>query len=203
MAENFLTHKLGELPVWGWGLAGIGGIGIAFFVIKSRNAPQTAIPTGMQASTTTTGNVLPDQTGYAQQAGQITPGAPFPTVPGTGGSQVPVFPGPGWTPILDGQGNVIGWNPPPTPGTQPSGTKTVMVRAKGANPGYDVKFPGPPVRPGPGASTGLRGTVPWGSALQVLPTVVTGKGNYSDTSGITTWYQLQGGGYISTYDVVG
>lgn len=215
MAENFLTHKLGELPVWGWGLAGLGGVGIAIYVIKSRSTQ--AIPGGQAASNTTAGTVSADQTGFAQQAGQITPGTPFPTVPGTGGSSVPVFPGPGWTPIFDGNGNLIGWNPPggtPGNGTTPPGggnppttpqqplTKNVVVRAKtttGPWAAWDAKFPGPPVRPAPNQSSGLSTYAPFGSSLTVLPTPVNGGSNGQSSS----WYQLQSGGFIAVSDTLG
>lgn len=219
---NFLTNKIGDLPVWGWGLAGIAGVGIAFFVIKGRGIP--GIPGGSAASNPSSGTISADQAGlgYPQSAGQVTPGAPFPTVP-VGGGSAPVFPGPGYTPILDGAGNVVGWNPPgglgnpqapgapPTPSPSPPGggplppignTKTVIVRAKtttGPWAAWDAKFPGPPVRKATNQASGVQTFVPFGSSLTVLPTALNGGSN-----GVSTgWYQLQSGGYIATSDVMG
>ena len=215
---NFLTNKIGDLPVWGWGIAGIGGVAIAYFVIKGRGI--AGIPGGSSASDTTAGAVSADQTGFPQSAGQITPGAPFPTV---GPNQTPVFPGPGFTPIFDGNGNLIGWNPPggvgnpqqpgapPTPSPQPPGGgplppqpsgKTVIIRAKtttGVWAPWDAKYPGPPVRPSPNQASGVSTYAPFGTSVTVLPTPVNGGSNGQSTS----WYQLLSGGYINVADTMG
>ena len=214
MAENFLVKKVGDLPVWAWGLVAAGGIGVGFFIVKSRSTQ--GIPGGAAASNTSAGNVLPDLSGasFPQSAGQITPGAPFPTV---GPNQTPVFPGPGWTPILDGNGNVIGWNPPgavppPQPGQPPQPSppgqppqptsKTVTVRPKtttGVFAGWDKTHTGVPVRSAANANAPIQSYAAYGSGLTVLPTQITGGNNF----GNPFWYQAQGGGFVSTSDALG
>jgi len=201
MAENFLVKKVGDLPVWAWGLVAAGGIGVGFFIVKSRSTP--GIPGQSQASNVASGNVLPDLSGlsYPQSAGQITPGAPFPTV---GPNQTPVFPGPGWAPILDGSGNVVGWNPPPTPGSTPPPptSKTVTVRPKttaGTFAGWDKTHTGVPIRSAANANAPVQSYAAFGSALKVLPAQLTGGNNF----GNAFWYQTQGGGYVSTSDAMG
>lgn len=116
MAENFLTKKIADLPVWAWGLIGIAGIGVGYLIIKRTSAP--AIPNQGAASDTSAGNVLPDQTQAGlQPSAPVGPGNPFPSVP-TGNGTVPVVP-PGYVPIYDSNGNLIGWQPPPAPPTVP------------------------------------------------------------------------------------
>ena len=113
---NFLTNKIGDIPVWGWGLAAAGGIGIALFI---RSRSQQAIPTGTQASNTSLGNVLPDQSTIA---GQVSNPSPSPYINPGGAPTVP--PGPGYVPILDQNGTITGWQygNPGTQGTPPTGT---------------------------------------------------------------------------------
>jgi hypothetical protein len=115
MAENFLTKKIADLPVWAWGLIGIAGIGVGYFIIK-----KPAIPTGTQASDTSAGNVLPDQTGLAPSNAPVGPGDPFMSVP-VGQGTVPVLPN-GYAPQYDINGNLVAYqaSPPPPLATDPN-----------------------------------------------------------------------------------
>lgn len=124
MADNFLTKKIADLPVWAWGLVGIAGVGVGYLVITRG---KSAIPTGTQASDTTSGNVLPDQTGITPSNAPVGPGDPFMSVP-VGQGTVPVLPN-GYTQILDSNGNLTGYQAPPpppsvTPPTSNGGTHT-------------------------------------------------------------------------------
>lgn len=125
MADNFLMKKIADVPVWGWGIIGIAGIGVGYFIIH-RSKP--AIPTGTQASDPTAGNVLPDQTPAALQPtnNPVGPGDPFMSVP-TGNGTVPVLPN-GYNPIYDANGNLTGYQAPPAP---PSATPPGSMIFKG------------------------------------------------------------------------
>jgi len=59
--EEVLTKKIANLPVWAWGLVGIAGIGVGYLIIRKTSTP--AIPTGTQASDTSSGNVQADNSG--------------------------------------------------------------------------------------------------------------------------------------------
>ena len=136
MSDNFLTKKIADLPVWAWGLIVLAGGGLGFYFISKRKS--AAIPTGTQASDTTSGNVLPDASASSLQPSNapVGPGDPFPSVP-VGNGTVPVIPS-GYSPIYDNNGNLVGYQPPAPPPmytppaqqvfTGPSGVKHYTVQ---------------------------------------------------------------------------
>lgn len=110
MADNFITKKLAGLPVWAWGLVGIAGVGIGYFIIHGKSS---GIPTGTQSSDTSSGTVQADNTGLPPSNMPVGPGDPFMSVP-VGSGTVPVLPN-GYQPIYDGNGNLTGYQAPPPP----------------------------------------------------------------------------------------
>jgi len=147
MAENFLTHKIADLPVWSWGLIGIAGIGVGYFIIKRTSSP--AIPTGGATSDTASGNVLPDNQGIAPSNQPVGPGDPFRSVPVWQGT-VPVLPN-GYSPIYDSNGNLTGYQaPPPPPLASPPNSNGSLHTANPLIP-YSITWGGKhyfPVAPG-------------------------------------------------------
>lgn len=125
MSDNLFTKKLAGLPVWAWGLVGIAGVGVGYFVIHKSSS---GIPTGTQASDTSAGAVQADPYPQAlQPSAPVGPGNPFMSVP-VGSGTVPVLPN-GYNPLYDTNGNLTGYqapapppaatnpNPPGSPGT--------------------------------------------------------------------------------------
>lgn len=115
---KLLTRQIGPLPAWGWvGVIAVGG-GIGYFVIKrtnKSNAVQTSSPTPI--TTDTTGANAATNPQYSGPDTGTLSNNPILTVPTPTGT-APLLP-PGWIPLKDQNGNIIGWEPPPAPGATP------------------------------------------------------------------------------------
>lgn len=80
------------------------------------------------------------------------------------------------------------------------------VRSAGSKQGaiaYDSKYSGVPIRSLAGANGSVSRFAPFGSALSVTGGPVTGTSNFGQraTTGSDLWYPVQGGGYVSAYDL--
>jgi hypothetical protein len=111
-----LTKQVGPLPLWGWGAVILVGGGIGYVVIKrtnSSNAVQTSTPTPITTDTTGANAAqIPQYSGADTGTQNTNPVLTVPTPTGT----APILPV-GYVPIKDGNGNIIGWEPPAPPAT--------------------------------------------------------------------------------------
>lgn len=100
-AEEFKKlPPAGKIAVIG---AFIAAAGIGFYEYRKNKSSGATLAAG-----TTAAGTDPNAGGGLQ--------SPFPSIPGANGSSVPVLPS-GLQAIFDGQGNLIGWQPAPTPTT--------------------------------------------------------------------------------------
>ncbi len=110
---SILEKTTAGLPNWAWGLVIVAGMGVGYLFVRSKNAQtSTNQTTATAAPITDTGG-----TSQAPLGGGGDQVNPVLTVPGGSSGSVPILP-PGYTPIYDNQGNLIGWEPPVTPPTQ-------------------------------------------------------------------------------------
>ena len=187
-----LTKKVADLPVWAWGLIGVAGVGVGYFIIKKSSAAATAAQGIPAAPTDTTGGALTSPIGDV--GSQVGTGTSAPSNPEINSYGAPTLsPGIGWTPIYDGNGNLVGWNAPPQP--PPSGTYgKLAIRAAGSVPAYaayDKSNPqGVPIR----SSTAPTGPNVIGYAA--FGSTVTPVGPLTNNM----WHTSAG--YISVHDVV-
>lgn len=140
---GFLGKTTAGLPNWAWGLVIIGGAGVGYLFLRYQNA---------QAQPTATAET--GQPGVPYSGPNQSPVVTVPT--GSSGGQVPILP-PGYTPLYDSQGNIVGWEPsgsntpPPTqqPPPPPGGSKGGKGGKKGGGSDTDgSKTPIPPNSPG-------------------------------------------------------
>src|SRR5260221_6670066 len=120
----FLTKKIGDLPVWAWGLIGAAGVGVGIIIIKKTSTSAAAIPTAPTANAQgVLSSPIGDNTGMptvATVAGQVPPNV-------NQNSAQTTPPGPGYVPIINSNGDIVGWQfgpvppaPPPTPAPNPT-----------------------------------------------------------------------------------
>lgn len=124
-SENFITHEVGPLPIWAWGLVIGGGVIAGVIIIPKLTSSTSGIPAS-GSSTTSAGTVAADTSGTN---GAYTSGNPFQEVP-TGSGNVPVVPS-GYTPIYDSNGNLIGWQAPTTPPVASSPGNSIFLGPTG------------------------------------------------------------------------
>lgn len=200
----FLQKSIQGIPVWGWALAGIAGVGVAWYFLNKKGPPAT---NAAQVSATPN---APGTTGYSVDAngnvvdanGNIVAASqsPYPAVPQ---GQIPIIP-PGTCPIYDPSGNVVAYGPcPPTPivPTPPGPTtKTATVRAKVSGSTYDKTHYGVPLDDKPGGKT--ISFAPFGSALSIDPTGIMGPP--AAFQGLTSniWYKTSTGSYVNSLNIV-
>ncbi len=111
---EFLSKTTGSLPNWAWIGVIVVGAGAGYLFVRNSNKTST------NASTAVATPAITDTTGQpgVNNAPVDQSGSGVLTVPGGPGGSVPILP-PGYTPIYDSQGNLIGWEPPGTaPPTQ-------------------------------------------------------------------------------------
>lgn len=136
--SNFLKKDIGGLPVWGWGLIVVGGIGAGFLLIKFTGGSNPL------SSLTSAGTNSAGQAGTSEAAGALNGQSGNGTVPTTynnpdtgfasttlNGQQVPILP-PGYTPITDSAGNVIGYGPASGATTSTSGGVATTTTTTGS-----------------------------------------------------------------------
>lgn len=112
----------------------------------------------------------------------------------------PGTPGPAGPPGTPGP---IGHPGPPGP-TGSEFPERASVRVRNLHATYDRSVPGGvPIRSAAGATKQLR-LAPYGSAINIIGPAVKGGSNFGGSSpGASNWYPVQGGGYISAFDVTG
>lgn len=213
--KEFFLKKFGGLPVWAWALIGAGGIGAGILLIRWQQSKGTPA-----SDTTLTSQSTPDLT--TGNTGQETAAAntvgdngiinnPFPET-NVNGSQVPVVP-PGYTPVYDNNGNIVGWAPTSanssntgsSTGTGFTAT-TIMIRGKTPVDPVDGKQTSVPFWSSPGGSK--MGSIPFGSAIQQIAAIISGPVNKSASGAYQSsqWYPVSYGGqtgYVSAIDVGG
>ncbi len=119
---GFLTKTTGSLPNWAWGLVIVAGAGVGYYFVKKNNATSTNASTAVATPVT--------DTGPGVNNAPVDTSNPVLTVPGGTSGTVPILP-PGYTPIYDSQGNLIGWEPP---GTSPPTQTPPPAPTNGQNP---------------------------------------------------------------------
>lgn len=219
---GFLGKTTANLPNWAWGLVIVVGAGIGFIFVKKNASSATATGAATNASTAVAtpitdmggqpgvNNAPIDMSGGGQQN-------PVLTVPGGSGGQVPILP-PGYTPIYDSQGNLVGWEPPgttpptqkppvpppPLPGPkppQPPPTNNPPPPGKPPTPNPPPPGPKPPVPPPPSPPTLIYSNNPATNTTGAAPLIPYGQlpaGNYVLGSqlvwGGQTYTTVPGGG---------
>jgi hypothetical protein len=206
--ENFLTKQTAGLPNWAWGVVILLGVGIGYFVIKSKNAPTT--------SPSTTSNVVGQEQAADQAPINATAGY-FPTT-SVNGQTVPVVPS-DYQGIYNPNGDLIGYQPQTQSTSNQTGTTSPTLSAtirhseagtQSQYASYDAQNSGIPLRSNAGtfSSSGaplnnIVATIPFGSMIQLAGSSVTGTGN--DTpSGNPVWYPVTYNGqqgYVSAADI--
>lgn len=130
--QETLSKQVGGLPIWGWGLIGVGGVGVGYYVIHGKllgggSNPTSALSSYSAGTSVDANGNLVDSNGNiiqgASNLGQAS-SSPYQTVPNGQGGSIPILPT-GYTPITDSNGNVIGYNQPAPPmSPAPPGTNT-------------------------------------------------------------------------------
>lgn len=147
--DSFLKKDLAGLPVWGWALIVVGGVGAGLLFLKfsgksGPNASAAGTTSAGQAGTSEAAGVLAGQSGNGtvpQTFNNPDTGFASTTV---NGQQVPILP-PGYVPITDGAGNVIGYAPSGGSTTSGNGTTTTTTpppggAQQGGNPPRNSKI---------------------------------------------------------------
>lgn len=122
--KEFLTKKVGGLPVWAWALIGVAGVGAGYLLIRyqQKKSNTTSALTAQNSADLTTGNASGNETNPS--TGQVGSNGiidnPFPET-NVNGQNVPIIP-PGYQAVYDSNGNIVGWEPitvNPTPAPPP------------------------------------------------------------------------------------
>lgn len=204
--KELLTKKYAGLPGWAWLLIGVAGIGAGVLLIRYQKSKTPTTAAGLTPATTpdlTTGNASGTEsnptTGEVGSNGIID--NPFPET-NVGGNQIPIIP-PGYQAIYDQNGNIIGFEPIPTPPTSTPPTPTPglegIIRSS-TGQGYDKTNPeGIPFRTSPGGAESSK--VPFGATVQITGKAISGPPNAK--GGSTQWYPASYSGqtgFISSAD---
>lgn len=210
--KEFFLKKFGDLPVWAWGLIAAGGIGAGILLIRwQKGTPATAANLTAQSSP---GDLTTGNTGAETNSASNTVGDngiinnPFPET-NVNGQQIPILP-PGYQPVTDGSGNIIGYAPTSTStGTTPSGGFTATartIRSKTPVDSASSSRKSVPFLSSPGGKA--LGSIPFGASVQQTAAVLSGpintsaNGNYSSSQWYPVTYNGQSG-FVNAIDIVG
>lgn len=107
-----LTRKVGPLPVWAWGAAGLGGVALSYYL--KRRADVATVATVPMTGAGTAGDTFPSGFGDSAIPVDTTGPAPLPDPGDVGGGGYPVP-----EPIFIPDPNYTGGDVPPTPDVAP------------------------------------------------------------------------------------
>src|SRR6185312_1226275 len=195
--KEFFLKKFGDLPVWAWALIAAGGIGAGILLIRwQKGTPATATNLTAQSSPgdLTTGNTTGQDTNPASNTvgdnGIIN--NPFPET-NVNGQQIPILP-PGYQPVTDSSGNIIGYAPTSSSSsTTPSGgftATTLTIRQKTPVDSASSGKTSVPFLSSPGGKQ--IGSIPFGAAIQQTAAMLSGPINTSKSGQYSSsqWYPV-------------
>jgi hypothetical protein len=187
---DLLTKETAGLPNWAWVAVVIVGGGVGYLFVRSNQGSSAGTSTtsadGSTDTSTAGANAVsqPSDTDYSQGLSS-----------GNANGSSPVY-------VLS--------TSVPTSTTTTAGTATQQVTIRdrqttGPSAAYDKTHPqGVPVHSGTSGQTPTVKTVPFASSVTVTGPAVIGAANTGNGQGGTVyWYPVQGGGYISSFDIVG
>jgi hypothetical protein len=211
----FLTKQTGGLPNWAWGAVVLVGVGAGILFLKLRpggGGPPTVGPGttvgGTASDTSQAGLNAASSPSLQNLPASATSNEAFPETT-VGSNKVPVVPS-GFSPVLDQNGNLIGYQAPQSSNGTPSntssasstsGTKKVLTRGARADESAG-SGKGLPIWKSPAADwSQVAGSVPLNQEIDVGSPV---PGDYFGTR--ATYYPVSYNGvsgYIGSWDLSG